>query len=666
MCALVRRWLLVLSCGTIVAACQIHLAAAVAISEDVPVPGGTTAFARALAIAPAPDRGRFIAEITRLAYDTDSRNPTAVAFLNALRLPQARGKKAPLPFEAGVFELVPVPLTSELWSNAVFRRRVPPDELITTILADRQAALICHGLAALDDETLQYFAEHTSLISRLYERNAPAFAVFSGSLRIHANRVVPAGGPDAVPLWEAVVLEKVTRPERFVLSLFDLSEGRLAYLYDIAGQIDPARRRFLLGSWVADPAARLDRFKQLATSGINAFRDWHLRTLPYGRATYDLAAAVMRLDVGADGALSAPTSRAWWARAFAGPDVPDEATAPKLTGDQPIDAAWLAETLGSADVRQRGERLDQLAFAQRLFGALSDEDGSTDDGDLAASAAPAFVAVRALPHYRMLMLTLERAGVRSPAVYAAAARHASRLATLDGNKGFIAQAQFQGSLSFVVRMMAVRTIDPLRAESLIERLVTAPVNPDGRYAGAIARWLQDQVGPAIGMGNDAEASIVAALGGAASAEPQTPIHITWEGQEYRLDLGFAERRRLERVRQKQEGLPIDVPLEIAAIARRLTSERAATPDLEGAATLLGNLVAELPRRGHVDPSSGPPIGVGASPELQDVLRKAHDELTRALRTKDAKRAARVAEPLVEAADDLLARALLSFTYARPE
>ena len=38
-----------------------------------------------------------------------------------------------------------------------------------------------------------------------------------------------------------------------------------------------------------------------------------------------------------------------------------------------------------------------------------------------------FVAVRALSRYRMLMLTLDRIGIRTPAVYAAAARHAARI-----------------------------------------------------------------------------------------------------------------------------------------------------------------------------------------------------------------------------------------------
>jgi hypothetical protein len=263
----------------------------------------------------------------------------------------------------------------------------------------------------------------------------------------------------------------------------------------------------------------------------------------------------------------------------------------------------------------------------------------------------------------MLMLTLERSGVRSPSIYAAAARHASRLTTLDGSKGFIAQAQYQGAVAVVARMVNVKTLDPLRAELLFERLVATPLGDDGRYGGGIARWLQDDVGRVIGIGSDVEAGLITALGGAASADPRTPVHIAWEGEEYRLDLGFAERRRLERVRQKQQGLPIDVPMEIAAVARQLSRDAASVADMEAAAAPLATLVSELPRRHRVDPSSGPPAGVNPVPELQDVLRKSLDELTRAARNRDTRRAPRVAVSLADAADELLARSLLAFTYA---
>ena len=81
---LLKPSLLRLLCTTIVAVFQLHPAAAAAVSEDVPVPGGTVALAQALGIDPAPDRGRFVYEIARLLYNSpEGRRPSADAYLLA-------------------------------------------------------------------------------------------------------------------------------------------------------------------------------------------------------------------------------------------------------------------------------------------------------------------------------------------------------------------------------------------------------------------------------------------------------------------------------------------------------------------------------------------------------------------------------------------------------
>ena len=181
---------------TIVAAFQLHPAAA-AVSEDVPLPGGTAALAQALGIDPVPERGRFIYELTRLLYNTpEGRRTSADAYLLALRQAVARAAARGVPqIDTRPAETVPVPLTADLWSSAIFKRKVTPRELIPAILADRSAALLCLGLTALDERTLGYLADHPSLLERIYERSATAFGAFSGSLRIEANRVVPSGRP---------------------------------------------------------------------------------------------------------------------------------------------------------------------------------------------------------------------------------------------------------------------------------------------------------------------------------------------------------------------------------------------------------------------------------------------------------------------------------------
>ncbi|MBZ5555722.1 MAG: hypothetical protein LAO77_00460 [Acidobacteriia bacterium] len=620
------------------------------------MPGGTAAFAHALGIDPVPDRARFFSEISRLIYDNpEGRKPAVDAFLQSLRQKPARGRLPVVTLDPKQSELVPVPLTADVWSDAIFHRRVARDELVTAIVADRTATLICHGLIALDDETLAYLGEHSSILARLAERAAPMFAAFSSGLHIQQNRVVPPGGDAAVPLWETVTLEKVTRVDRFVAQLFELDEGRLAYLYDTIGQFDAPHRAFTLGLWMPNAQTRADRFKALATTGIDAFKDWHIRQQPFGRAAYDLSMVLARLQVDEGGAAIAPGSRGLWSRVFAGIEVPDDG-AKQMRGadDDPIDAAWLTETLGVADVRQRGDRLDQIAFGQRVFAEAWK--GADVRGDVLA-------ALRALPRFRTLLFALERMGITSPAVYAAAVHHASRLSPLDGRRGFVAQAELQGSIALVARMTRARALTAARAQTLIEHLVALPIE-DGRDAsGALAAWLRDEVIAALPAGDDLESAVIAAMAGPASGESGKAARVMWEGQPYRLDLGAAERQRLRRVREKQQTPPLDIALDVATAGAALASQKLSLEEVQSTTVRLRRHASTMSQRSRQEDEEDAPAGVAPPPPMRDALQKSIEELTKAVAGKDLKRASRAGEPLLELSNDLLAQTLLSLVYA---
>ena len=605
-------------------------------SDDVPVPGGVAALARALAIDPVPDRGRFMFEATRLVYETtDLRNPTAAAFLQAIRQPpKGRNAARPKPADVGS-EVVPM----EIWGDAIFHKRVAREDVVTAILADRQAALLCHGLASLDDETLEFFATHPELLWRIYERSAPTFAAFAASVRVRAKSVAPPEDAAAVPLWEAVIDEKVGRADKFLQTLLETNDGKLAYLYDTIGRLDPPHRAFALGLWMPAGAGRVDRFKQLATSGMNAMREWHTRILPFGRASFDLGMGLMRLAVAENGAPRPPASRSLFARAW---DTTDSG------GDDPIDGAWLAESVVATDVRQRGDRIDLITFAQRVFGGV--------EGD----RAELLFVLRAFTRHRALMLALERIGITALPTYAIVVRHAAKIAGTDGRRGYVVQAQFQGSLALVARMVMVGTLDTATAERLIERLTLLP--SDNGYAGGVARWLREGVHPLLPAARDVESALIAGLAGR-SIDARSMRRVTWEGQRYRLDFAAAERQRLQRVREKQQAPAIDLPLQMAEAAHVLAGEKASADDIQDAVTQFTALATDLPQRSREEESDNVPAGVPVAVNAHEVLKKAIDELNKALRNKDAKRAARAAEPIVELADDLLARNLLSFTYA---
>jgi hypothetical protein len=627
-----------------------HLAAAGGVSENVPVPGGTVAMARSLGVTPAPERSRFVAELARLIhFSAESPNTT-------------RAKAASIPSVSSdvAADTVPIPLTVAAWSQAVFRRAVAPGAIVAAILSDSRAAHLCYGLAGLDDETLQYFVDHPGVITRLYEHDAAAFAAFGDSLHVHANRVVPPGGPDAVALWEAAVGEAPDRPEPFVGALFGLHEGRLAYLYDTIALLDAPRAAFALGLWIKDPARRVRRFKALAEANRAAFPQWQPAKLPFTRPLHDVGSMLSRVEAEPDGSPSFPALRSWWTWAFESADLPPAAArAPdSRAGDGPIDAAWLAQIIVSADARDRGERLDQFAFGQRTFGAA-------DPGDM----PDVLIAIRAFPRYRMLMLTLERVGVRHPAVYASAARRAQQLARVEGRRAFVALGQFQGALALVARMAGVRTLDLATAESLVTGLSGVPLNGDGWYAGAIATWMRRDLRAALTSvtvrpePDTMEAALFLALAGTHAVNPQPTSTILWEGQRYRLDLAGSEEQRLRRVREKQESLSVDLALDLQNVSSKLAAVPLALNDIRAAGVALKGLAPSFAARDASDGSDPSSIGLGGLRNAREIVGRAIEDLERPTSPPDVQKPARVAASLAGVVDSVLADALVAWAYA---
>ena len=168
---------------------------------------------------------------------------------------------------------------------------------------------------------------------------------------------------------------------------------------------------------------------------------------------------------------------------------------------------------------------------------------------------------------------------------------------------------------------------------------------------------------AIKSAETSELAVLAAMSGPPSGDGPIPRPVTWEGQSYRLDLGAAERQRLHIVREKQEGAPLDVPLDLAAAAKALAADKIAIGDVEPIVTKLTAAIDELPRRIGRDNEETTPPGVPAASNARETLRKLTEELTKDLRNKDIKRVGRASEPLLELSDRVLADVLLSIAYA---
>jgi hypothetical protein len=643
---------------TIVAAFHVQVAAAEAVSaidvsEDVPVAAGTLTLAHAAGLAAPPDRARFVADIARVLYSgADSGRASSDALARALQAaqnsPQDRRADAA---DAAPLDFVPVPLTTTIWSAAVFHRRVPASALVTAILANRRAALLCHGLAALDDSTLAFLADHPDVITRLYNDHAAAFAVFAGALHIRDGRIVAVGGDAAVPLWEAAVGAPVNHPDQFVRELFTRGGGRLAYLYDAIGQLDPAHAAFALGAWMPAASERSERFAALVSAANAAYREWHVDAVPFARPIHDIASLLMRVDVAADGSPKPPAGRALWSAVFGGGSIA-EAGGKRLarSGDEPVDAAWLAEAIANLEAQQRGDRLDQFSFGQRTFASSADDDREAT-----------IAAIRAFDRYPMLMLTLERIGITTPSAYVAAAHHASRLAAVNRRRGFAALAQFQGVMALIARFVRVHTLDPAAAQTLIGSLCALPVGVDG-YDGGVLQWIEREIRPRLPAAEDVDRALLAQLAGVRTIQSSSPVHIVWEGQSYHLDLAAAEERRLRLVRAKQRGIPLDVALDLEAQARRLSATSIDLTALTSAIDALSRDLATVRAQGKGDGQIGPE-GVSVPRDPDVVLAAVIESLVKTQKRSAPGRAAHVAEPLTEIAEEMAADTLLSLAYA---
>ena len=187
---------------------------------------------------------------------------------------------------------MPLPLDASIWRETILRRDVPDDRLLATILADRSLALMFHGLAGLDDETLAWLGADRDTLRQLLEHPG-AFAIFGPSIRVQGGKVVVPGAPETEALWETIVGAPPSKPAQFVRRLFGSSASHLAWFYDTVSQLDEGRRQGALAASLTGNA-RVDRVR----TAVDAFADV-ARALatgpaavqPPGTRSRDLAAA---------------------------------------------------------------------------------------------------------------------------------------------------------------------------------------------------------------------------------------------------------------------------------------------------------------------------------------------------------------------------------------
>lgn len=519
-----------------------------AVRSSAPLPAPAERFASTLKLS-STDRSRIVLDVIRLAFDTPgSRDQDDVRLQNALQSLIASTTPG---------ETVPLPLDRSIWRDTLLQRDVPDGQLIGAILSDPRTALVYHGLASLDDETLAWLGPDRDLLAFLL-KHPGSFAAFGRSLHVKAGRVVVPGGSQAEPLWQAVVGASADKPASFARRLFSQWEGRLAFFYDSIAHLDPPSLRFALGDTLP-ASSRIDRLSALATVFEQTTVDTHPELRPFARQLFDPALTLPLLKVGDDGRFVGPSERSFWEATFRHEEaiepnfVPFTAAEATRSSERTvIDAAWIVSRIHRGGFGTGRRRLETVLFAQRNF-AQSNSDADAD-------VPTRITALRAVSAFPALILTLERAGFTEPSMLAATAARAESLSQIeDDHNRRSAMLQYQGALTIVTAARRSASLTPAKAAALLTSLTA--IDGSKGYEGRIARWFQDELLPTLPPVNrdqprPLERTVLAAMAGV-SDDDDGGKTIEWEGRTFRVDPAQGTFLRLLRVRERQGGTSLD-------------------------------------------------------------------------------------------------------------
>ena len=501
-----------------------------AVRTSVPLPVTADQIAGPLGLD--ADRGHLLVSVIRLLFDA----PDGLSVEDQKRRANLASLIAGAPRGKG--DSVPLPLDVSIWRETLLPRAVAKEDIPGAILADRSIALLYHGLAALDDDTLGWLGPDRETLIHL-RRNAAVFAAFGRSIRVRSGKVAVPGGARAERIWAAVVGADPSRPSAFVQRLMRGS-GRLAWLYDTVAHLDPDRQRLVLGRTGPD-AARIDRLRDLLHVFETVAPEWQAPDRPFVRPPLDPALVLSIVRPTEDGGYAGPDDRRIWEAVFR--EAPAEAAgshAALPAGEPvPIDASWLVRRISLAPADVGRLRLQTFLLAQRVF------------ADPPRDTEVLVNALRTAAAYPALALTLERIGISHPATYAAAGRAAAALNgihSLEWRR--VAIAEFQSALAIVDRAARTRGLDRRRAGELAESLFTLPIGIERGLDRAFAKWVRTALLPSLPFHADApdpaEEAVLSACAGVKETASRGPS-LEWEGRRYRVDPAFAELKRLKGV-----------------------------------------------------------------------------------------------------------------------
>lgn len=605
-----------------------------------PLPGGRAGLLPRLGLSADVPAALAVGEIIRVAHAS---RDTPNAPLTALR---AYFADPP----AGPAEPLPLPLALATWRD-LLGRDVTEGTLLSALLEDRRAALLCYGLLQLDRETLAALESDRGLLRRVYERHTGVLAGFGQAIRVHEGRLILPGGDAAALAWSELLGEPVTDLSRAIDALLGKDDGRLIYFAETLGGLDAPHLAMTFGS--PDDEDALDRTRDIYDAFKRIESGWKLGDFPFVRLGADPALLLPALRLDDTGRLR--HTKAFWETALSPRRLPPAPTsrAANLDAGDRVEPGWLLEHLTDGALPARVDRLLVYHFAERLTDRLP-----------GASATDVAWLARAWRKYPALLLALERLDVVDVDVFKTMATRARAVAGSAGDSAaFEARlALFQAPLMLVSRARQAQAIDTGGARALVASLAALDPGQAG-YSRAVAQWIADRLLPALGHdptveGLSAEGTLLEALAGLrAPVDPSAPGTLTWEGHRYRIDAAAPELARLTEVRGLQSGNTLDQALTLSHLGGALA--RAGTvAEVQAAVASLTALGAELVPLEMSERTTAPP-----PPDVKAAIDEATRDLARVRTRADVRRAAAEAGRLNRFEDAVLADVLTSILYA---
>lgn len=605
-----------------------------------PLPGGRAGLLPRLGLSADVPVALAVGEIIRVAHASPDTPNVPLTAVRAYFADPPGGPAEPLP----------LPLAFATWRD-LLGRHVTEATLLSTLLEDRRAALLCYGLLQLDRDTVAAVEANRGLLRRLYERHTGVLAAFGQALRVRDGRLMLPGGDAAAVAWGELLGEPVTDASRAIDALLGKDDGRLIYFADTLGGLDEPHLAMAFGT--PDDQDALDRTRDIYDAFKRIESGWKLGDFPFVRLGADPALLLPALRLDDTGRLR--HTQAFWETVLSQRRLPPAPTrrAANLDAGDRVEPGWLLEHLTDAALPSRVDRLLVYHFAERLTDRLPD-----------ASATDIAWLARAGRRYPALLLALERLDIVDVDVFKTMATRARAVADTagDGTAFETRLTLFQAPLMLVTRARQAQAIDAGGARALVASLAALDPGEAG-YGRAVAQWISGTLLPALGHdpaveGIPAEGTLLEALAGLrAPVDPSAPGTLTWEAHRYRIDAAAPELARLTEVRGLQAGNTLDQALTLSHVVGELAGA-GTVPEVQAAVASLKALGAELVPLEVSERTTAPP-----PPDVKAAIDEAMRDLARVRTRADVRRAAAEAGRLGRFEEAILADVLTSILYA---